>query len=212
MSRLINRLAPTDALDVADGATVDGTFETKIGGNNRITIGKKSNFKGSIEFQGGGNRVEIGANCNWRGKMVIKGDNQTVSFGDHSTTVEVYLLCQEGCDVRIGRWCMFSRKIEIRTTDAHSLIDRATGKRINDARSILIGDHVWIGVGALISKGTILPNDCIVGAASFVNGRFDEEGIAIAGVPARIVRRGVTWNRSRRAEYTEEEMNRWRTS
>lgn len=178
--------------------------------NNLFQIGKGSKFNGSVEFLGANNRVLIGENCHFRGNIIVKGEGQTVAFGNHSTTVDVYILCQEGCNVTVGRSCMFSREIEIRTTDAHSVIDRATGKRINKARSITIGDHVWVGVGAIINKGAIVPSDSIVGAMSFVNGQFDEEGVVLAGSPAKIVKRGITWNRSRRDKFTPEQMDHWR--
>ncbi|RYZ85469.1 MAG: hypothetical protein EOP06_16190 [Proteobacteria bacterium] len=178
--------------------------------NNLFQIGKGSKFNGSVEFLGANNKVLIGENCHFRGNIIVKGEGQTVAFGNHSTTVDVYILCQEGCNVTVGKSCMFSREIEIRTTDAHSVIDRTTGKRLNKARSITIGDHVWIGVGAIINKGAIVPSDSIVGAMSFVNGQFDEEGVVLAGSPAKIVKRGITWNRSRRDKFTPEQMDHWR--
>lgn len=134
-----------------------------------------------------------------------------MDFGDYSTTVGVYILCQEGCNVRIGRHSMLSREIEIRTTDAHSVIDLETGNRLNTPADVIIGDHVWVGVGVILNKGTVIPNDTIVGAGAFVNKPFEEEHTAIAGAPAKVVRRGVTWNRSRRAKFSTDEMNEWRT-
>lgn len=64
---------------------------------------------------------------------------------------------------------MFSRKIEVRTTDAHSVIDIETRSRINKAESIHIGDHVWVGLSTIINKGAVIPSDNIIGANSFVN-------------------------------------------
>jgi acetyltransferase-like isoleucine patch superfamily enzyme len=105
---------------------------------------------------------------------------------------------------------MFSREIEIRTTDAHSAVDRATGNRINMPESVIIGDHVWVGVGAIINKGSVVPSDSIVGAMAFVNRRFEEQGIILGGVPATIVRRGITWNRGRKNKFTTEELDHWK--
>lgn len=191
-------------------AALKGHVIVKRGTGNSVTIGSGTRFDGSIEIQGTRNTVVIGDNCHFRGKIVVKDHGQTVVFGDHSTSNSVYILCQEGASVRIGRWCMLSRDIEIRTTDAHSVIDRQTGKRLNTPASITIGDHVWVGVGAVINKGASIAADSIVGAMAFVNGVFDEEGVVIVGVPARIAKRGVTWNRSRKKVFSEEEMNAWR--
>lgn len=92
---------------------------------------------------------------------------------------------------------MFSYDITVRTTDAHSILDYTTRERINYGSSISIGDHVWVGASALISKGVCIPNDCIIGARSFVNRTITEEHTIIAGSPAKIVRTGVTWDRER---------------
>ncbi len=180
------------------------------GTGNTIEFLQGSLLNGSIEIQGNNNRVLIGAHCAIRGRILVKGSKQTVSIGDHTTFQSVYLLCQEGCNVTIGRWCMFSRDIEIRTTDAHSVVDASTGRRINEPASVTIGDHVWGSVGVFISKGVTLAADSIIGANSFVNGTFLETGTLIVGAPAKVVRRGVTWNRSRKAKFTEEELNAWR--
>ena len=187
-----------------------GRVIVKRGTGNTITIGSGTRFDGSIEILGTKNTVVIGDNCHFKGDIVVKDHGQTVTFGDHSTCKSVYILCQEGCNVRIGRWCMLSRDIEIRTTDAHSLIDRQTGKRLNMPASIAIGDHVWVGVGAIINKGSRIASDSVVGAMAFVNSAFDEEGVVIAGVPAKVVRRGVTWNRGRKKAYSPVEMDAWR--
>ncbi len=197
-------------LALHETAKIRGRIYVRAGVGNTLSLGEDAVFRGKIVVTGSNNKIIMGRRVNYRGDIIVKGDNRTVTIGDFSTTVGVYILCAEGCDVTIGHSCMFSRQIEIRTTDAHSVIDRDTGKRLNTAGSITIGDHVWCGLGTIINKGSRIPSDSIIGAMSFVRGRFDEEGTVLAGSPAKIVRRGVTWNRSQRPEYTEEEMNRWR--
>lgn len=181
------------------------------GAGNRLMVEDGASFNGTLLIKGNNNTVRIGSGAKFTGQIRVPGGRgQTVDFGDHSTTVNVYILCHEGCDVRIGRWCMFSREIEIRTTDAHSVIDRETRMRLNKPKSITVGDHVWVGVGAIINKGARIPSDSIVGAMSFVNGKFDESGVVIAGTPAKIVKRGITWDRSRKPEFDQSELDLWK--
>ena len=194
----------------AEGTKVTGRVRIRGGDGNHVEIGSGTKVTGTIDIFGKNNRITIGENCHFRGSIFVSGNNQTVSIGDHTTTADVYILCSEGADVMIGRWCMFSRRIEIRTTDAHAVIDRETGWRVNGAESIQIGDHVWVGVGVIINKGAAIPADSIVGALSFVSRRFDEEGVVLAGAPARIVKRGVTWARTRLPRYSRTEMDYWR--
>lgn len=180
------------------------------GTGNTIEIDRSSSFTGHILVKGTNNRVLVGKKCRLAGEIIVKGNNQTVTIGDETTFASVYLLCMENKDVTIGRHCMFSRNIEIRTSDAHALIDKRKRTRLNPAASIVIGDHVWVGVGALISKGTIIAADSVVGAASFVNKAFEESNVVIAGTPAKIIRRGVTWNRGRKSRYSREVLDAWR--
>lgn len=113
------------------------------GDNNEITINENANLnKLDIRIQGDGNRLCIGKHCKIRGKILIKGNGQTVSIGDYTTFRKVYLSAQEQCSIIIGHYCMFSYGIEIRTTDAHSVVDLTTGIRTNKAASVIIGNHV----------------------------------------------------------------------
>jgi len=194
----------TDALlDAQGNIVIDGT-------DNEVSFGANTKFKGSIEIRGKNNRVLFGPGSVMRGRIVVKGNNQTVSIGEQTTFQSAYLLCHEGCDITIGRWCMFSRDIEIRTTDAHSVVEKSTGLRLNAPASVVIGDHVWVSVGVFISKGVQLAADTIVGANAFVNGQFAEEGTMLAGAPARVVKRDVTWHRSRKRKFSSEELSAWR--
>ncbi len=187
-----------------------GFIRIKKGTGNVIHFGKGSSFSGSIKIKGNNNTIHIGDYAKINASILVIGDNRRLSIGDHTTSVEIRILCSDQCDVTIGKWCMFSRKIEIRTTDAHSVVDRNTLTRINSPGSVNIGDHVWVGVGTLISKGVTIPADCVVGAMSFVNNSFHESGVVIAGVPAKIVKRGITWNRERKNNYTSEQLDFWK--
>lgn len=190
----------------------EGLGDIRVSGaGNHVEFGSGTIFKGSVEVRGKNNKVVFGSNCAIRGRIVVKGNDQTVLVGEHTTFQSIYLLCDENRDVTIGRWCMFSRDIEVRTTDAHSVVDRETGLRINTPKSVTIGDHVWVGVGTLISKGAVVPDDCIVGAHSFVNGEFHASHVIIAGSPAKVVKEGVTWHRSRKKQFSEEELGVWQS-
>ena len=215
----ISSYGPTPRLnvDAAPGNVVDSTLLAHgqgdivvMGTDNEVNFGASTKFKGSIEIRGKNNRVLFGPGSVMRGRILVKGNNQTVSIGEQTTFQSAYLLCNEGCDITIGRWCMFSRDIEIRTTDAHSVVEKSTGLRLNAPASVVIGDHVWVSVGVFISKGVQLAADTIVGAHAFVNGQFAEEGTMLAGAPARVVKRDVTWHRSRKRKFSNEELSAWR--
>lgn len=181
-----------------------------FGSGHSIVLPKSSSFTGHITVRGRNNRIVIGENCRLSGELIVKGTGQTVSVGEGTTFESVYVLSQERSDITIGRWCMFSRGIEIRSSDAHSMIRKSDGRRLNRAKAIVVGDHVWVGVGSILNKGTVLPDDCVVGAKSFVNKAFQESGVVVAGTPAVVVKRGITWNRRRQRRFSQEEMEEWR--
>lgn len=169
--------------------TIKGRFNIFILANN-INI---DNFVFNV--RGDYNLVQIGQDAELRGKVAIKGHYQIFTVGRATTFQSVSVYINEGCHICIGEDCMFSARIELRTSDSHSIIDLNTGKRLNNAGSIYIGDHVWIGKDTMISKGVRLGNHVIVGAKSFVNQSCIENYIILAGVPAKIVRKSVTWSR-----------------
>jgi len=83
----------------------------------------------------------------------------------------------------------------IRTADAHTIYSLETRQRINAAQDVTISAHVWIATGATIQKGVVIEENCIVGAGAMVLGGVYSANCIIAGVPARIVKTGIIWDR-----------------
>ena len=191
----------TNHVSAAQAQAVNCRIEFAGEGENTVEIEAGSEFVGVILVRGKDNRVVLGPNCTYRGRITVKGNGQRVVIGANTTAAGVSILAQEGCDVLIGANCMLSREIEIRTSDSHSVIDRETLRRLNTPGSVTIGNHVWIGLRAIISKGAAIPDDSIVGAGAFVNKQFEETGIVLAGSPAKIVRRNITWKRERKTRF-----------
>lgn len=58
-----------------------------------------------------------------------------------------------------------------------------------DGRAPIIGNNVEIGYGANIIGDIKIANNVIIGANSLVNKSFEEEGVIIAGCPAKIIKK-----------------------
>ena len=82
---------------------------------------------------------------------------------------------------------------QIRLGDSHSILD-SDGKRINKAKDIAIGDHVWIGQQVIVLKGSTVGADSIVGTGSLLTGKTYDSNSIIAGIPAKIVKQHVSWD------------------
>ena len=106
----------------------------------------------------------------------------------------------------IGKDCMFSRDILIRSSDTHSILDKDTNEILNFPKDIVrIGNHCWIGQNAVINKNAKLPDNTIVGTFAVVTKPFTEEYTALAGNPAKVVKKNVAWDRQSIHEYKEKQ-------
>lgn len=179
-----------------------------LGDNNYIFIDKIISdgiltimchcFNGKIEL----NSLSFGPNLtiyngysvhykNIKNPKIMIGENTSINsgfiFNPHSNT-----------SINIGNDCMFSDNIQIRNTDGHPIYDITTNECLNKLKensSIYIGNHVWIGYGATILKNTAILNNSIVGTQAVVTKKFDNQNVVIAGNPAKIVKKNVTWEK-----------------
>jgi len=149
-------------------------------------------------IKGDDHSVVIGGACSFAGGAVwMEDDHGRLEIGQGTTIEEASLtVIEPHSRIRIGPRCMLAHGIDIRTSDSHSIID-SDGNRINWPADIEIGEHTWICAHASILKGAEVAGDSIIGSRSVVTHRFSEKNVVLAGVPATVIRRGVTWQRER---------------
>lgn len=118
--------------------------------------------------------------------------------GGDLKNLTVHLNAYPGLEVVIGKNCLFSWGVVMRANDAHTIFSANDPKKILNEPSlgIHIGDNVWIGQNAYITKDTRIPDGCIVGACSVVTQKAYPKNCILAGNPARVIREGVNWSRS----------------
>ncbi|HPO13804.1 MAG TPA: acyltransferase [Candidatus Hydrogenedentes bacterium] len=180
----------------ATGRLVNSSIH--IQGDNNELIFEKGVWLRDARFhiESNNNRIHIARNCKFRGRVFMKvNGNNRLSIGPETGVGNVDIICGEGSRVSIGADCMLAFDIEIRTTDSHAIIDCTSGERVNPASDVIIGDHVWVAAHCTLLKGSHVRANSIVAIRSLVTGPIDEENVLIAGVPGRIIRRGVTWER-----------------
>ncbi len=88
----------------------------------------------------------------------------------------------------IGDDVVISNNCIIRDSDNHKM-------RLKEnmmSKPIMIGNHVWIGMGSMILKGVSIGNDAVIAAGSVVTRDVPDNCLA-GGTPARILRDDVHW-------------------
>lgn len=169
------------------------------GHDNNIVIGNHV-YLTNLHILITGNNNNITINDSVVGDQVdicVEDNKNTISIGAHTKFAgKIHLACTESTSISIGEDCLFSSEIVIRTGDSHSILDKS-GERINPAVSVKIGDHVWVGHRAMITKGSVIGEDTVVGTGAIVTKKFTQSNVVLAGVPAKVVSEGIYWNISR---------------
>lgn len=170
-----------------------------IGSNNEILIGQGTHLnKPTFRIRGCNNKITIGKNCSIgpNCSFWMEGNNIQISVGDNSSfTLRCHFNAQEDNSyIKIGNDCMFSNTIIVRTSDSHPIYDIETGMRINNAKSVIINDHVWIAPNTKIMKGAIIGTGSIIGSNTMVSKEIPNNCLAV-GMPAKVVKSNVKWSR-----------------
>jgi acetyltransferase-like isoleucine patch superfamily enzyme len=133
-----------------------------------------------------GGSVLFGADCvldyglvvESRGRLEV-GD-RTV-FGHHCTVAS-----DEA--IRIGQNCLIAEMVSIRDHDhAFSSTDVSIVDQGRETAPIRIGDNVWIGGKATITKGVSIGSNSVIGAHAVVTRDLPADCVAV-GIPARVIR------------------------
>lgn len=130
--------------------------------------------------------VQIATGC-----RILIGKSAVVKIGSHSY-LNVFTQVAIFHGLEIGDNCSISWNVEFLDEDFHRI--DYEGKQ-NKNNSILVGDNVWIGSGVKLLKGSIIPRGCVVAANSVICSHFTEENSLIAGNPAKVIKKNISWSK-----------------
>ena len=161
-------------IEIEDGAEISGLVLNVAGDGNILRIGTGTTFStGSfIWLLFSNNTVEIGAKTVFYGGCIWTAGDDTL--------------------ISIGSDCMIAGGADIRCGDGHPIYDLVTGKKLNTATHIKIGNKVWLAKEVSILKNVTIGSGTVVGANSLVT-RDAPENAIVAGCPAKVIREGIRW-------------------
>jgi acetyltransferase-like isoleucine patch superfamily enzyme len=162
-----------------------------------VTIHDEVTLMGDISI---GSSCVIGRHVEMNGNIVI-GDKSVIGpFAILSTAsgakmrigVDTYInsfnVLGASSAVSIGNHCIFAAFVHI--TDAtHGIDDLLVATKHSDTATspVEIGDNVWLGSGVMVTMGSSIGNDAVVGAKSLVRGPLTDRSISF-GIPAKVHR------------------------
>ncbi|WP_300668860.1 hypothetical protein [Desulfoluna sp.] len=129
--------------------------KVRVKGDNSLSIDKTARVRGCfISIQGKNNSLIIKGAANIRDTYFeIDGNDCSIVIGENCRIGDnCYLSSREKCvSITIGNNTSLSRNVKIMTSDGHNITQGK--RRINPAKSISIGDHVWLADGVAVLKG-----------------------------------------------------------
>ena len=177
------------------------------GGGNILKIYEPYFIKNklSITMQNNCN-IEIKKDLKIYDKLVINlSSHQSIYIDEsfHCHNVTMYNWVEPNLKIEIGKNCLFSTDIAIRTSDGHSVFDLSEQNIAINTPSygVRIGDHVWVGNGVNILKDVTIEHDCVIATKSVVTSGIYKHNCIIGGVPAKIIREYVNWSTDNTYDY-----------
>ncbi|MET3459831.1 hypothetical protein [Variovorax atrisoli] len=103
--------------------------------------------------------------------------------------------------VEIGDQNLFADNIQIRAAVEHLTYNVETMARESVEHGIRIHNRVWLCNEAMIYNRSEIASDNVVAARTLTNRPFTESNTVIAGVPAKVKKRGVMWHLNTTDDY-----------
>jgi acetyltransferase-like isoleucine patch superfamily enzyme/coenzyme F420-reducing hydrogenase beta subunit len=162
-------------------------------------------IKGSLLFgykRIRGSKLESRLAVEGNASMAIESGNVTIYYGTDilvfngakltfkgtaAINQRVQIICMD--NITIGDDVMISRDVVIRDNDGGHEILTAGYKK---TAPVTIGNHVWIGQGAMIMKGVTIGDGAIISAGAWVITNVKPNTL-VMGDPARSIQKDINW-------------------
>lgn len=216
-------LGNKNSVTLGDGTIFKGNSVIRLGDENKVSIGSKCVFDNTSLVSKSKNDISFGNNNKLNGPCSFGIDsycNLNISDNNDIWKIEVHLFnyaslivgnnnflnktilitCHSYTKTIINNFCIFASEVEIINGDGHSIFDNISKEKVNDMKLsgnvIEVRDHVWLCRRAMLLSGSHIGNGCIVGAGAIVNKNLGLNNCLIAGIPAKIKKKNISWCRN----------------
>lgn len=147
-----------------------------------------------------GSKIETRLLMNENSKLIIQ-NHYTIHAGSfidilkngklilHSGFMNEHVQIVCGSQIVIGEGCAIGRDVVISDHDGHYI----ENPNYKISQPINIGNHVWIGQGAVIRKGVTIGDGAVIASYAVVTKDVPAKCI-VAGCPARIIKKDINWH------------------
>lgn len=127
----------------------------------------------------------FGAGCN-----VSVGKDAVLDIGDGfgctgDTTISV------AKSLVIGEDNLWSYNCVVMDNDGHKIYG-SEGKRINEPREVIFGNHIWMGCGCLVLKGSRIADNNIIAAGSTIKGKITAQN-SVVTTDGKVLKEDINW-------------------
>jgi acetyltransferase-like isoleucine patch superfamily enzyme len=184
-----------NVIDIPEQTIAKGSGRITLAGSGNRIVMDRSDFPIGVSIQLlDGASLTIAANLNARNLFIHARQGAAMTIGEAvGFNGQVRLMMHEAGSMSVGRGCLFGDFTDVTNSDMHSIVDIASGERVNPARDVAIGERVWVGQRCMLLKGALIGDGSVIGAGSIVSSAVPP-GCLAAGNPVRILKTGVTWD------------------
>lgn len=181
----------TKVLSLAGKVKIDGFGRVRIGFGHVSefdSVSERSiiHFAGNVLFHA---PIYFGTGA----KIVVERGGVLEIGQNFVNTARATISCRG--TTSIGDNCLVSWNTWISDTDFHKIRDIKTGELSNPNGIVSIGNDVWLCSDSSVLKDSIIPDGCIVASKSLVNKPFNHINCLLAGIPAKVHKENVSFDK-----------------